>query len=53
MQVSAPRSEIEEMEGAAESDARGESQDDCLFNMVMRDTELNNNMLTYRISCVI
>ncbi|XP_057201859.1 RNA polymerase I-specific transcription initiation factor RRN3 [Triplophysa rosa] len=33
LDVSAPRSEIEEVEGAAESDAGGESRDDCLFNM--------------------
>ncbi|KAA0705557.1 RNA polymerase I-specific transcription initiation factor RRN3 [Triplophysa tibetana] len=33
LDVSAPRSEIEEAEGAAESDAGGESRDDCLFNM--------------------
>ncbi|XP_056607746.1 RNA polymerase I-specific transcription initiation factor RRN3 isoform X1 [Triplophysa dalaica] len=33
LDVSAPRSEIEGAEGAAESDAGGESRDDCLFNM--------------------
>lgn len=33
LDVSAPRSEIEEVEGAAQSNARGELQDDCLFNM--------------------
>ncbi|XP_051995414.1 RNA polymerase I-specific transcription initiation factor RRN3 [Xyrauchen texanus] len=33
LDVSAPRSEIEDTEGAAQQDASGDSQDDCLFNM--------------------
>uniref|UniRef100_A0A671MFH0 RNA polymerase I-specific transcription initiation factor RRN3-like n=1 Tax=Sinocyclocheilus anshuiensis TaxID=1608454 RepID=A0A671MFH0_9TELE len=34
LDVSAPRSEIEEVESGAQQDANGASQDDCLFDMV-------------------